>query len=201
MSVINNFKQVLDTGLENYNAPRSETVCGVKVFFRPSSAGDSVSWNEWSETLESMLSQFDEAGWLEDFNRINIGNNLISGMAVGQYFNSNKTIDLENNVDMGEWSYQLIGNTREHTLSHEFVHHAHMHLNDFGSDKVLFTNDSMSDLIKTEVSYYAGTSITEAIAEIGCGIILGHEFPDAVHDFYEEHDGPMEVYNIGETLQ
>lgn len=188
----NGFQRVLGSGLENYTATKYERMSGVDVRFKPSSQPDSVSWYEWKRTLEDLLPRFKMAGWLDGFTRINIQHGLVRGHAVGQYFMSDGSINLENNLDMGWGNRRVLDHSREHILTHEMVHHAHMYVNDFGSQRREFDED----FIKREVSYYAGSNILEAIAEIGAGIVHGHEFPQEIHDFYEQHDGPQEVYEL-----
>lgn len=188
----NGFQRVLGSGLENYTATKYERINGVDVRFKPSSQPDSVSWYEWKRTLEDLLPRFEMAGWLDGFTRINIQHGLVRGDAVGQYFMSDGSINLENNLDMGWGNRRVLDHSREHIVTHEMVHHAHMSVNDFGSQRREFDEE----FIKTEVSWYAGSDILEAIAEIGAGIAHGHEFPEEIHDFYEEHDGPQEVYEL-----
>ncbi len=201
MSVTYKLKRVVDRRVESYTAPKQTKICGVKIAFKPSRQHDSVSWDEWEDTFTTLLPMFKSVGWLKEFNRINVGDGLITNNAVAQYFMSHKSIDLENNVDMGEWSEYVVGDTREHTLVHEIIHHAHMYLNDFGQQDVSLPDADTKVTIQHEVSHYASSSINEAIAEIGSGIALGHEFPEFVHDFYEKYDGPQGVYEIGETLR
>lgn len=188
----NGFHRVLGSGLENYTAPKYGEIRGVQIRFKPSSQQDSVSWYDWKETLHEMIPRYDEAGWLEGFTKINIQHDLVRRDAVGQYFMSDGSINLENNLDMGWGNSRVLGHSQKHILTHEMVHHAHMYVNDFGDRDVDFDKD----FIRREVSYYAGSNILEAIAEIGAGIALGHEFPQEIHDFYEEHDGPQEVYEL-----
>jgi hypothetical protein len=190
MSLREPLERILGHGLENYNPTKFEEICGVKIRFKPSERHDSTSWNDWRDTLEEWLPKFKQAGWLDGLIKIRIADDAARGDAVGQYFNSGE-IALENNIDLGVMSGNVLECSPEFVFTHEMIHHAHMNLNGKSNSH---QNFDQSD-IRSQVSWYAGMDNLEAVAEIGAGIIHGYEFPDRIHEFYEEDDGPMAVYD------
>lgn len=184
------FQQVLGSELENYHKPKVENICGVKIYFKPEPTG--VSWSDWRGTLEEWLPQYDEHGLLDELRVIIIGDGMVSGDALGQY-NHNCSIDLENDVGLGKFSGLVNDGSREAVLTHEVIHHAHLTLNGYENSRRTSNKQAM---LKNDVSWYAGTNVGEAIAEIGTGIVHGEEFPEWVHDYYRAKDGPMEAYDI-----
>jgi len=197
MSLTQAFQQVLGSGLENYHKPKYWEICGVKVQFNPVPNG--VSATTWKDTLEEWLPKYEEVGWLEGLHKIRIGPEAAHRKreAVGRY-NHDGSIDLNNDIDLGIAMTLVHDGSRESVLTHEVIHHAHLTLNGYEDSKKKPNNSRM---LKEEVSYYAGSDVGEAIAEIGTGLVRGKNFPSWVHEYYEEKDGPMEAYGIGETLR
>lgn len=194
MGVTDSFKKVLDSQIDDYHAPKRFDVCGVPVYIKPEPSG--VSVREWKDVIDRLLPLFDDARWLDGFQKIIISDGAVDG-GVGKYM-MNGSIYLENDVSMRGISASVIDDSPESTLAHEMVHHAHLTLNDYNGGNKRLNNEM---LIKNAVSYYAGTNINESIAEIGAGIIHGHDFPDWVHEHYADHDGPEGVYEIGQALR
>lgn len=181
---------MLRQALDFFN-PSRKTVHGVTVYFKPDP--DGVSWNHWEDILNTWFPQFEDIGWLDDFNAIIIGNNVVENDTNVATYNKGATIDIER--DISKEGYQwwcTAGESDEYVLLHEFVHHAHMELNGYEPR----VDTDRSEALREAVSTYAGHSVNEAIAEIGAGILLGEEFPEWVHEYYEEHDGPMGVYKL-----
>jgi len=178
MSLIDGFHQVLDSQLEDYHAPKTDTICGVKIYFKPNPTG--VSWEEWSTTLYEWLPKFEEKGWLEGLSVIQIGDNITPGEALGRY-NHNGSIDLEN--ETGE-------NKKSVLLAHEIIHHVHITLKEFKD----FDGSPENPLvIRKSVNPYAASNIGETVAEIGSLLIHGEEFSDNIIELYNEYDGPQGV--------
>lgn len=193
----NGLSRALSYGFPDYSKTRYTTISDVDIRFKPSGQQDSVSWYEWKETLENLLPLFDSVGWLDNFTLINIQHGTVRGSAVAVYSLDERSISLENNVDMGSYNSYVLDHTREHILAHEMMHHIDMYINGHESRGQI----KEKSFIQSNVSYYAGVSLSEAIAEIGAGILLGRNFPESVHEFYEDHDGPQEVYELnGKTL-
>lgn len=187
--ILHPVKRVVASQLDRYEAPKRWEICGVPVVFKPATGGTSAT--TWKETLEEWLPKYYEVGWLDGLNKIHIGEGVPGGDAVGRYFDHG-TIKLENEI-MGDLLV-VLGGRRETVLTHEIIHHAHVTLNDFeGSRKA----PNKEALLKEQVSYYAGTNVGEAIAEIGTGIAHGHDFEPWVHDYYARKEGPQGVYDIG----
>ena len=198
MSLVSAFQQVLGSGLENYHNPRYWEICGVKVQFKPVPNG--VGQGTWKNTLEEWLPKYEEAGWLEGLHKIHIGPEAAHrphSEAVGRYDHGG-SISLNNDIDLGRCSTLVHDGSREAVLTHEVIHHAHLGINGYENSRRSSNKEAM---LKQDVSWYAGSNVGEAIAEIGTGIVHGENFPSWVHDYYRAKDGPMEAYDIGETLR
>lgn len=176
--------QTLDTF---QNDVEKHLICGVRIYFKPAFGG--VEWSKWKDTLETMLPQYDDVGWLDGLSTIIIGEGIVKGMGVGNY-DHRGTIDLENDVSMGDLRPAVIDDSREHILTHEVLHHAHIGIHDRPSQ---YTLDQDEQYIQREVSYYAGKNSDEAVAEIGAALFLGAEFPDGVIEIYDKYGGPPEA--------
>lgn len=193
MSLKRAFNKVLSSGIDNYNPPKTWNIENTTIFYNPCSNG--VSMDEWRNTLEEWMPKFAEVGWLSGFQHISIGPNVLpDSRGVARYYPSDKTISIENDPRADELTNATVSNSVEAVLIHEMIHHAHMEIN--GHDEPACNGD-VSHAMKHEVSRYAGESVYEAVAETGVGIVLGHEYPDQIHEYYEEQDGPQEVYELG----
>lgn len=168
---------------------------GVGVIIKGGRVG--ASREEWRDILETWLNVFDSVGWLDDFEQIKIGDDIVGGTAIGRY-TLNNSINLEKDVDLLDKSHLVVENSPRATLIHEMLHYVHVELCG-GIEKELPVGERVD--VCSEVSYYAIENSLEAVAEIGTGIILGYEFPDKIHDIYEKYGGPMEVYEIGEAIR
>lgn len=185
-------QRVMNSWLDDYEKPKYWEICGVTVCFQPVPGG--VGANEWKETLDEWLPKYDEVGWLDGIHKIYIDEGAADNGdgAVGRY-NDDGIIQLDNEMD-GDVHIFAHSGSREAVLTHEMIHHAHLSLNGYeGGSRA----SEREDEIKQDVSWYAGTNIKESIAEIGAGIVHDSDFPDWVHEYYEKHDGPQEVYEIG----
>lgn len=194
MSLTQAFQKVLGSGLEDYHRPRYWDICGVKVQFKPVPNG--VSASTWRDVLEKWLPKYEEVGWLDGLHKIRIGPNAAKRQnenAVGRY-NHGGSIDLNNDIDLGAFAGLVHDGDREAVLTHEVIHHAHLSINGYENSRRSSNKEAM---LKQDVSWYAGSNVGEAIAEIGTGIVHGEEFPSWVHEYYEEKRGPMEAYEIG----
>jgi len=189
------FQQVLSSRVPNYQKPVYWTICDVPVVYKP--VRDGIQPAEWKDVLDEWLPRFDRVGWLNEFQKIIIGEDEPRDDAVGEYKN-NGFILLENNIREKMIEGVTFGERPGCILTHEMVHHAHRINGGFETaDRDLLAPRKM----RSGVSYYAGESSREAIAEIGAGIIHGYEIPDWAHEYYEEHDGPMEAYDIAKALR
>jgi len=191
MSLTRSFKQVLSSGIDSYNAPKDTEICEVDVVMMGSLNNPILTWSEWKEELRPLLQSYDSVGWLDDFNKIIIGD-MSNVTAVGEYTSRNRTIQLDHKLDTSWYGDKVLDTTLEHVVTHEMIHHAHITRNGFDKPNAYF-NES---LIKDEVSYYGEKNVYEAVAEIGSGIVHGHEFCEKVHEFYDMWDGPQEVYDL-----
>lgn len=190
MSLKHAFQRVLQSGIQEYEAPTKEEISGVRVYLGSSLGRDGKQ--EWREILNEWLPRFERVGWTDGLKCIQIGDEIIAGDGAGRY-NHNGTIDLEHHPGkflMG--GIATVGSNRKYVLTHEFIHHAHVKRGEFDYGKA----DIDSGLVQSEVSYYAGTSPNEAVAEIGTGLVHGEQYPDEILDMYEEFGGPPEVHEI-----
>lgn len=194
MTLKNAFLRVLDNGIERYHKPELWEICGIKIYFKPCPSG--VSAEEWRDVLEEWLPRYEKVGWLNGLNGIYIGNGVAEGDATARY-NHRGSIDLENSFDIPP-SYLAHSGAKESVLTHEMIHHAHITLNGFEKH---FKPSERAELLKTEVSWYAGKDIGESVAEIGTGIVFGEEYPDWVHKYYDNRRGPQEVYEIAKEIR
>jgi len=195
MTIKQAFQQVLSSSVPNYQKPVYWTICDIPVVYKP--VRDGVSSSEWKDTLDEWLPHFQKAGWLDYFQKIIIGENEPRDSAVGEYKNTGYIL-LENNVRRKMLDGVTFDNSREYIFTHEMVHHAHRINGGFGPK-----DEPLTDVkkMRSGVSFYAGESRREAVAEIGAGIIHGYEMAGWAHEYYEENDGPMEVYDIAKTLR
>lgn len=191
MSLMDSLKRVIEYGVDDYTAPRHWEINGVDIWFKPEPNG--VSASEWKDVLDKWLPKFQEVGWLDGLYRINIGKDIVSGEAVGQYMDSG-VIYLENDVSIVGLGSSVVSDTSKHVLTHEIIHHAHRNIHDVVNTHKIPSNRQK---IRNEVSYYAGKCTGETVAEIGTGIVHGEEFDEWVHDEYDKYGGPQEVYEIG----
>jgi hypothetical protein len=192
-TMIEKFEQVLDSRIEQYHAPIREKICGVNVYFDRCPA--KVQWSEWKNTLTDWLPAFEQAGWLQDFNCIMIGDGAPSGEAIGRY--TDCSISLENDVKENNVSDILVSDDQKYVLTHEILHHAHLYVKDCESRGA---PPRRRIAVRDDVSWYAGENINEFVAEVGTGIVHGHEFPDYVHILYEEYGGPQQVYELNNAI-
>jgi len=193
MNMKHAFQTVLDSGLENYHKPRYWEICGVKVQFKPVPGG--VGQRKWKRTLDEWLPRYDEVGWLDGLHKIIIGPEAAHSKArrgVGRY-DHDGSIYLNNDISLGAKSCRVYQNTRDALLTHEVVHHAHLTINGYENSN---KSPEKEDMLKETVSWYAGKNVGESIAEIGTGIVHGADFPERVHEYYSDKDGPMGAYDI-----
>lgn len=164
------------------------TICGVTVEYHATQ--DRQSMRKWKSVLEEWLPKFESANAIHDLKKIKIGENMVY-FGVGGCFEKQSEVHL--NVDHQIDDDIVVSDSAASVLIHEMVHHI-----DFRSRNVDYKSidKSTESKLKREVSTYAGENLLEAIAEIGTGIIIGEEYPDYIHDFYAENDGPMEVYDL-----
>lgn len=174
------------------NSPERHEINGISIYFRPVDGG--VSWSEWQSTFEKLLPKFEQVGWLEGLNSIQISDNIVPDDAVGEYnIRPNcGSIDLENDTDLNEMDFAVFENSREHVLTHEVLHHVHMFIRGNDYDDCLLTEEE-KDYIQWKVGYYASINTHEAVAEIGAALFRGAEFSDEVIDIYDKYDGPPEA--------
>ena len=168
----------------------------VQVVYKDSSDN---TWDEWEPVLDRWLPLFEEAGWLDGLERIEVGNRMINDDRVGEYSRAERVIRLKDEPIMFDTSY-LVGYTKPYLLIHEMIHHVHM--------RDIFNFDGKVDDVAIEqkhnelhwnkeshnfyihVSEYAATNFLEAVAETGAGLCLGEEYPDYITDTYKIFGGP-----------
>lgn len=183
-------RQVLESGIDEYYAPRRWEIEGIPIIYKP--LPNDTRKDEWRTILEKWLPRFDEVGWLDGLNKISIGQDITKNDTVATYYPSSGSISMENDASNMVPNGRTVSDTLEHILLHEMIHHAHMTINgnkqDFGP---------VDSTIAVNVSPYASKNGFEAVAETGVGIVIGEEYPEWVHEYYEELDGPQEVYELG----
>lgn len=190
------FRSIGRKARDGYFNPTMHEICGTTVAYKNSN--DEDTWNEWSDILHRWLPRFEEAGWLDDLNRIEIGNRLINDDRVGEYRREERIVGMKDNPEIYDNHY-LVGHTKEYVFIHEMIHHAHI------TD--IFDMRRVEDVHITKkqhevgwdghmhdfhiyVSEYAATNFLEAVAETGSGIMLGEEYPNRIMEAYEQFGGP-----------
>lgn len=157
------------------------------------------TWNEWESVFDTWLPRFEEAGWLDGLNRIEVGNRMINGERVGEYTRDERIIRLKDEPVMFDTSY-LVSYTKEYLLIHEAIHHVHMR-DIFGFDGEVddvalsqkhdeFQWYEEAHDFYIHVSEYASTNFLEAVAETGAGLCLGEEYPEHITETYKMFGGP-----------
>lgn len=184
--------------------PMERELCGVPIIYEDCSAYRDT-WDEWWSLLNEWMPRFDEAGWLDELQRIEIGNGYVEGGgASGQYRHYDKIVALQQDpVFRGQpW---LVGETKEYGLIHEMVHHVHIRdtfgdCNNqlYGKVSRLQIDAGFSlevDKFKQHVSDYSAYNALEAVAETCTGTILGESYPAAVRRAYIDLGGPEPLDN------
>lgn len=194
MSIKQAFHQVLGSQIDDYNPPEYWKICGVPVVFKPETGG--ISAKQWKSVLDEWIPRFESVGWLDGMEKILIGKDEPRGTGVGEY-TTNGYILLANDIRKNMLHGTIFEISEGYVFTHEMLHHAHRMNDGFSKTDTPVPNVNK---MRRDVSYYAGESQREAIAEIGAGIIHGYSIPNWAHDYYSEHHGPMEVYDIAETL-
>lgn len=187
------FDQMLSSRFDDYNSPEYWTIEGVEVMFKESYGA--MEEDDWKYLLDKSLPVYGRHGWLEGFEKIVIGDNVIGGDnedAVAQYVGG--AIYINSNRYLPEQTDEVVGSKWPVILTHEFIHHAHLMIEDFPVHRHTLSSET-ANMLEAEVSEYATESVKEAIAEIGAGTMHGKEYSDEVYNFYEEHNGPTEVYD------
>lgn len=161
-----------------------------------------TSWDTWEAVFDEWLPRFEQEGWLDDLNRIEVGNGFMDKSNDGEYEHSSRTIRLGTEISINE-SDEFVGHTHAHVLIHEMVHHLHMMKvwpDNRSPNSVEITHMSNklgwsgnSNMFHMYVSEYASSNFLEAVAETGTGLILGEEYPDPVMELYNSVGGPEPI--------
>lgn len=197
------FKRIARSTRDAYVKPEKTEICGVPVAYKNSSPGS--NWDEWKPVLDEWLPRFEEHGWLDGLERIEIGSEMVNGDGVGEYRQKEQIIAFKDDA----WFCgppHLVATTKEYGLIHEMIHHVHI------SNLFDKPNEDISELhiaVKQEdvgwkgnahkfnvhVSEYASTNFLEAVAEAGAGMMLGRKYPDSVRRAYKQFEGPEPFRN------
>lgn len=180
---------------------------GVPVVYEDDSFFDST-WDEWKEVLDEWMPRFEEAGWLDDLQGIEIGDSFIKGNAGGQYHHKDMTIAFPQDPDYTGPPY-LVGETKEYALIHEMAHHVHIRdMFNLPASELDMVDLNMKQhslgfhrkcaLFEDEVSEYASSNYLEAVAETCAGIMIGNRYPVRVRRAYKKLQGPTPLCNWSE---
>lgn len=190
--------QIRNAARDAYYSPERYDKYSTDIVYKVSH----TSWNTWENTFDEWLPRFEEAGWLDDLNRIEVGNVFIDQSNDGEYEHSSRTIRLGAEISIDRTD-EFVGHTHAHVLIHEMLHHVHMKRIWDGtrgptSNEIAAMADRMgwtgnSHTFDIYVSKYASKNFLEAVAETGTGLIIGEEYPDDVIDIYQSLNGPEPI--------
>lgn len=160
-------------------------------------SGTQELWSAWNTDLNTVIPVIHDIGWTERLSEISISD-YRRGSA-GYYNVDKRTVSIkcvpENHIDRD----LVVSATRVGALLHELVHHAHITLNEYDV-KMGYYSDVVAKGVVDGISYCASQNQLEFVAETGVAIALGRDVPESLEKKYEDHNGPMGVYEIRDTL-